>query len=276
MRRLPELAAGAGALLLLAGCGGGSTSAGPTIAPAVVTPPRGAVVDARQWNDRDVALARRPGAATVQVVDNQGHGVDGLSVQINGRKAEPCQNGCYRAAAGDGPVRVRIGDSSWVFTIPATAPSGQALVRKAMAAYAKLSSARLLQRLTASDTIPPLVTRFVFEAPDRLKYANVGGSQGIVIGTRRWDRPSAGATWTESPQTRTRVMNLPWDRTIDAHVIAPNTVTFFDLTTRAWFQVVFDRPTSLPMTERMTGISHFMVDRYSGYNAPALIVPPRR
>ncbi len=273
MRRLRELAAIA-VVLAAAGCGGSGNATGPTVEPAVVVPPRGAVVDARQWGSRDVALARTPGSATVQVVDDQGHGIDGLDVLIDGHKAPGCDNGCYRAGAGAGPVVVRIGRQAWRFTIPASAPSGHPLLQAAMAAYAKLSSVALLQRLASNASSPPLVTGFVFQAPDRLRYSIVGGSQAVVIGTTRWDRPSADGKWESSPQTRTQVMNLPWDRAIDASLIAPHTATFFDLMTHAWFRVVFQPATSLPQTERMTGVSHFMLDAYSRYNAPVSIEPP--
>jgi hypothetical protein len=37
---------------------------------------------------------------------------------------------------------------------------------------------------------------------------------------------------------------------------------------------VLEPASGLPATERMTGISHFMLNHYSGYNAPAKIGPP--
>ncbi len=260
--------------LALAGCGGsGGGVSLPALQSAVVIPPRGAVVDAREWGSRDVALARRDGVATVNVVDAQGHGVNGLGVEIGGRKAPSCGSGCYRAADPKGAVVVRIGGRSWTFTIAADAPSGRALVARAERAFARLKTVALTQRL-ASGPVDPIVTLFRFQAPDRLRYANVGGSQAIVIGSSRWDRPTAGDAWTRSPQTRVNVMHVPWRQPIDEHVVAPNTVTFFDLNTRAWFRVVLEPASKLPATVAMTGISHFMLDTYSRYDAPLRIAAP--
>jgi hypothetical protein len=263
---------------LMAGCGGSSGSpALPQVAPAVVTPPAGAVVDARQWGNRDVALARAGDTATVQVVDWQGHGIDGLSVRIDGRAASPCDNGCYRGPAAHGveparAVRVAVGGRTWRFDLPAAAPSGDHVVAAAMRAYSRLHTVTLHESL-ASSSAAGLDVSFLFVAPDRLRYSIRGGSQAIVIGGRRWDRPSASGPWTAAAQEPTLVMRLKWDAR-NAHVVAPNTVTFFDLNTHAWFRVVVDPQTSLPQTVHMTGISHFMTDRYSRFDAPASIAPP--
>jgi hypothetical protein len=262
------------AALALAGCGGsGGGVSLPTLQPAVVVPPRGAVVDAREWGSRDVALARKAGVATVDVVDSQGHGIDGLTVRIGGAKAAPCGTGCYRAPDPQGPVTVGIGKRSWTFTISADAPSGKAIVAQAERAYARLKTVALEQRL-ASGPGNAVVTLFEFQAPDRLRYTNVGGSQAIVIGSSRWDRPTTHDPWTRSPQQRVNVMHPPWRQPIDEHVVAPNTVTFFDLNTRAWFRVVVEPASKLPTTVGMTGISHFMTDRFSRFDAPLDIAPP--
>lgn len=276
MRRRSLVAAPAAvaAAAALAGCGASGGIAPPQIASAVVVPPRGAVVDAREWGSRDVALARKGGVATVDVVDPQGHGVDGLTVRIGGHTAASCGPGCYRAPDPEGPVVVRIGAHAWRFTVSADAPSGAALLAASARAYAGLKTVRLEQRL-ASGPANAIVTRFAFEAPDRLRYENAGGSQAIVIGSTRWDRPTGHDPWTRSAQQRVRVMHVPWSRPIDVRLVAPHTVTFFDLSTRAWFRVVLHPVSKLPTSVGMTGISHFMASRYSGFDEPVRIAPPR-
>ncbi len=277
MRRPADVAGALAAVALVvaaAACGGASSPTLPVVQPAVVTPPSGAVVDAREWGTRDVGLARKPGSAVVSVVDDQGHGVDGLKVSVDGKLAVPCSNGCYRAKAGAGPVVVQIDGRSWRFTIPATAPSGTAELAAAKRAYARLRTLVLRQQL-ASGPGAALDTTFVFVAPDRLRYSIVGGSDAVVIGEHRWDRPSPSEAWVESPQTRTSVMTPPWSRPIDVHVVGPGELTFFDLTTRAWYRLTLDSASKLPLTERMTGVSHFMLNRYSGFDAPAAVRPPR-
>ncbi|HEY5294581.1 MAG TPA: hypothetical protein VIJ70_03800, partial [Gaiellaceae bacterium] len=254
--------------------GGGSGSLPlPKIAPASVSPPAGAVVDARQWGTRDLGLARNGDTATVTVVNDEGHGVDGLVLRIDGRTAAPCGSGCYRGHAAAGAVTVASGASTWRFALPRSAPSAQALIARAQRSYGQLRSVKLRQHL-ASGPSDAIETSFVFVAPDRLRYTISGGSEAIVIRNRRWDRSSPKGPWTRSPQQPVRVMHLPWDRVTNAHVVAPNTITFFDLNADAWFRVVLDPKTALPSTERMTGIGHFMANRYSGYNAPATIAAP--
>jgi hypothetical protein len=272
--RLAVSAAILAGTLLLAGCGGGSGSLPlPKIAPAAVSPPAGAVVDARQWGTRDLGLARNGDTATVTVVDEEGHGVDGLSLRIDGRVAAPCGSGCYRSRTAAATVVVASGASSWRFTLPRSAPSARPAIAAAQRAYTRLQSVRLRQQLDSGPGVG-IETRFLFVAPDRLRYTISGGSEAVVIGNRRWDRSSPKDPWARSAQQPVRVMHLPWDRVTNAHVIAPNTITFFDLNARAWFWAVLDPKSSLPSTERMTGIGHFMVNRYSGFDAPATIAAP--
>lgn len=259
----------------VAGCGGGGSKF-PTIGAATqigLSPPPGAVVDAREWGSRDLAIARKGPVTTIQVVGPQGGAVNGLHVVLDGRAARVCGRGCYRATTGTGAVAVKIGSRSWRFDLPATAPSGAARVAAAQRAYARLKTVSLRQKLGSSPTVFS-VAHFLFVAPDRLRYEIEGGSQAVVVGNRRWDRVSASDAWTPSPQDRVDVMHVPWRRAVDAHLVAPDVVTFYDPGTRAWFRVTLQHASSLPTTVLMTGVSHFMVDRFSGFDAPATIAPP--
>jgi hypothetical protein len=260
---------------VLAGCGGGGSTF-PTIGAATqigLTPPAGAVVDAREWGSRDLAIARQGTVTTIQVVGPQGGAVNGLHVVLNGHAARVCGRGCYRATTGTGAVTATIGSRTWRFDLPAVAPSGAARVAAAQRAFTRLKTVSLRQKLGSSPTVFS-VAQFLFVAPDKLRYEIQGGSQAVVVGNRRWDRVSASDAWTASSQTRVDVMHVPWRRAIDAHVVAPDVVTFYDPGTRAWFRVTFRHTTSLPGTVLMTGVSHFMVDRFSGFDAPATITAP--
>jgi hypothetical protein len=273
--RSAAVAALAGLAVVLAGCGGGGSKF-PTIGAATqlgLTPPPGAVVDAREWGSRDLAIARKGPVTTIQVVGPQGGAVNGLHVVLNGKVAQACGRGCYRATTGTGAVAVKIGSRSWTFDLPATAPSGAARIAAAQQAYDRLKTVSLRQKLGSSPTVFS-VAEFLFVAPDRLRYAIEGGSQAVIVGNHRWDRVSASDGWTRSSQDRVDVMHVPWRRAIDAHLVAPDVVTFYDPGTRAWFRVTLQHGTSLPTTVLMTGVSHFMVDRFSGFDAPATIAPP--
>jgi hypothetical protein len=58
------------------------------------------------------------------------------------------------------------------------------------------------------------------------------------------------------------------------HEVAPGTFTFLDRRIPAWFRltVVGGRPT----VDHMTAAAHFMVDRYVGFDVPAVVSPPSR
>jgi hypothetical protein len=124
-----------------------------------------------------------------------------------------------------------------------------------------------------------LLSHFRLEAPDRLSYAVRGGSDGIVIGTRRWDRSSSRARWIPSA---TGVLTQPtpiWGlRPQDARLLGQTkrvaVVSFIDRSLPAWFTVSLDRRTLHPITLRMTAAAHFMHHRYTGFNDVPRIRPP--
>lgn len=240
--------------------------------PAVL-PPRDAVVDAREVGDLAVALARTPRSATVTVIGQDGNGASGLDVRVNGSPAESCGSGCYRAASTAGPVAVAIGDQHVVFDAPLRAPPAAALVARVTRAYEARRTVSFVERLASSPTNAQ-VTRFDLVAPDRMRYVTVGGSQAIVVGARRWDRADASGRWQPSPQTPLRVPQPYWRRATNAHLVAPRTVTFLDRSIPAWFRVTLERERDLPRRVAMTAAAHFMVDRYSSFDAPLDVSPP--
>ena len=63
-----------------------------------------------------------------------------------------------------------------------------------------------------------------------------------------------------------------WRDVTNAHLVAPNVVTFLDRRIPAWFRLTFagSRPTEM----RMTAAAHFMVDRYVAFDGPADVSPP--
>ena len=66
---------------------------------------------------------------------------------------------------------------------------------RATRAFRALRSVDYVERL-ASSTRNRIVSTFTLEAPNRVEYRIHGGSTGIVIGTRRWDRENG--RWTSS------------------------------------------------------------------------------
>jgi hypothetical protein len=209
--------------------------------------------------------------------------LSGLDVTIEGRSARACGSGCYAVdvkpgrdvtvvVAGFGRTRTAS------FVVPAHAPPADALVRRAGAAFRSLRSVTYRERL-ASDDAHTLVAHWRLERPNRIEYSIAGGAQGIVIGSRRWDRDTPRARWVESAQTPLHQPATQWTYAANAHVVAQTssatTVSFVDPTIPAYFTVTLDRRTLRPRVLHMTASAHFMTDSYRGFNEPRAIRPPR-
>ena len=235
-------------------------------------PPANAVVDARALGTTAVGLARVPGAATVTLLGPDGTGLDGRSVAIDGTEASRCGPGCYRGpTASAGPVRVVVNGRALRFDVPERAPAAAKLVRALTRRY-RSSRTIVFDETLSSGVGNATVTRFTAVAPDRLAYRIRGGPSAIVVGTKRWDRDSATNPWQASGQTPIAVTEPYWSDPVNAHLVAPNVVTFLDRRIPAWFRVTFR--SGRPTVSRMTAAAHFMVDRYVGFDVPAGVSPP--
>jgi hypothetical protein len=130
-----------------------------------------------------------------------------------------------------------------------------------------------------SDPTHGITARWLLEKPNRVHYSIPGGAQGIVVGTRRWDRATPRAQWQESGQTTLPQPATQWSFATNAHVIADDgstkTVTFADPSIPAYFTVTLDAKTLLPRVLHMTAAAHLMTDSYESFNAPRSIFPPR-
>jgi hypothetical protein len=274
-----------------------SASASGTAFPA---PPQGAVVFSRQLGSNVLALGAVPrkGLLLLQasVIDGQGKGISGLDVGFaaQGRTAdvETCGAGCYRGvlpAKGDlssvvleirgGPsaVRWRVG-----LPTPWPPPDATALVLRSGRVWRALHSLSFHEHLASSPRYKTVST-WRIEAPDRVAYTVAGGSAGVVVGTRRWDRTAGKSTWVESSQTRLTQPLPAWGLVADAHVLGTTTVhgrpawriSFFDPATPAWFEIEVDKGTLHTLDSRMVTTAHFMHDAYGAFDATPPIVPPR-
>lgn len=251
-----------------------ATATGPPPLPA-----KDMVVQAQEAGDLAVALAVRPPGEEVFVLGQDGTAVKGLSVRVNGITAESCGNGCYGAFV---PLRktatVTVNGRKLTFAIPAhPAPAGN-LVAGATRAFRALRSVDYVERL-ASSPRDKVVAHFTLERPNRLEYRIRGGASGIVIGNRRWDR-AGQKPWVPSPQDPTPQPEPIWaGHVTNAFLLqqTPSTyvVAFMKPLGPTWFTVRLDRSTLLPRDLRMTTAAHFMTHRYTRFNAPPRIEPPR-
>jgi hypothetical protein len=175
-------------------------------------------------------------------------------------------------------TRVSVGKRTLVFPIPRVAPSANAVVARATRTFRALKSVRYVESL-ASGPKTGIVSVFTLERPDRLEYRIRGGTSGIVIGTRRWDRFGAHARWTRSQTTKLPQPAPIWSGPVtNAHVLARTrktiTVSFLNPNVPAWFEITFVRRTMRPRTLRMTAAAHFMAHRYVAFDEPPRIRPP--
>jgi hypothetical protein len=107
--------------------------------------------------------------------------------------------------------------------------------------------------------------------PDR------GGADGIIIGSRRWDRARGGGV--PSPQDPTSQPEPIWAGHFqNAYLLetTPTTyvVSFLNRSASVWFTLRLDRRTLLPRSLRMTAPAHFMTHRYTRFNATRKIKAP--
>ena len=264
----------------------------PPVAPSISTPrlpPSGGVVLARESGRLAVILsARKEGARlalTATVLSPSGGGASGLPVSFGGggrrAAARACGSGCYAGSLRGSPRRVvvRVGGAAVRFAFPARARPAASLVRGVGRALRMARSLVIDERLASSPKLR-IVTRFEVAAPDRLTYRIAGGSDAIVIGARRWDRASAREPWVASQQTRLSLPAVPWGGSPrDARLIGETPrlwiVTLLDPQIPAWFELRVDKRTMRPSEVRMIAAAHFMRDRYSRYDEPLRIRPPR-
>jgi copper transport protein len=246
-------------------------------APAKGPPP---MVQAGESGELAVALAVRPAGAELVALDPAGRRVDGLAVTIGGVAASSCGSGCY-AASGRfvGEVPVSVEGRELVFRFPARARPAGALVARATNAFRSLRSVDFVERL-ASSPRNKVVAEFTLERPDRLEYRIRGGADGIIIGSRRWDR-ARGGKWVPSPQDPASQPEPIWAGHFqNAYLLetTPTTyvVSFLKPTGPAWFTLRLDRLTLLPRSLRMTAPAHFMTHSYTSFNAAPRIRAPSR
>lgn len=235
------------------------------------------MVFSREAGPDALALAVFPGRAQVSVVGQQGTGVDGLSVTVDGTRAGPCGRGCYAAHAAP-PFDVRVGSTTWRVDVPSRTPDASALVARATRTWRALRTLAFSDRL-GSDATHVVDSRWIVVAPDRLSYTIPHGAQGVIVGGRRWDRSTPTGKWIESPQTARLTQPVPlWQSSTDAHVVGQTKaawrITFFDPRTPAWFEVVVGKRTFRTLDAEMITTAHFMHERYGPFDAPLAVRPP--
>jgi hypothetical protein len=256
----------------------GAPASPPPAVNGFPAPPAGAVVLAREAGLYALALARLPKSVQVSVVGQQGTGVRGLTVSVNGVTASACGAGCYSAPVSARSLTVQAGSTRWRATLPRRTPDAEQIVTRAAQVWRSLRTLAWEDRL-ASDPVHAVFSTWQAVAPDRISYRVRGGYDAVIIGHTRWDK-SPGGGWVRSAQSIPVQQPSPiWLSAIDAHVVGSTgsgwRITFFDPKTPAWFEIVVDKQTLHTIDLHMTTTAHFMHERYLSFDAPVRVAPPR-
>lgn len=248
-------------------------------------PPRGALTLASHTGSDAVAIAVLDHGAkldvTTTVLNNEGNGADGVAVTLNGTPAERCGFGCYRARiAAAHTIRVGVGTAVVSFALPPLpAPDGRTVLARVGKRFLQTHSARFHERLSSGPG-QTVVSDWRIAAPSSLSFRASDGSEGIIIGGRRWDRQNGGK-WVPSIQApQVPQPQLPWARAVEDVRVLPSPrglvrVSFVDPATPAWFTVSADARTMRLHRLDMVAPAHFMQDTYGAYDTPSGIAPPR-
>jgi hypothetical protein len=260
--------------------------------PLYPSPPPGAVVLGREAGTRVLALAVVPASprslVRVSVVDQQGAGERRLDVSVGDVALSACGPGCYQGEAPTtalrGRIEVFLGPKSYAFVLPSSLDlrNGAATVAHATRVWRALQTLVWHERLAATPT-DALYTVYRAVAPDELAYTIDGRSSSIIIGTKRWDRPTPNARWVESPQLPPVRQPQPfWSGYTDARVLGEGSVagrpvwivSFFDPITPAWFEARIEKGSGRTLLLGMTAAAHFMKHVYGPFDAPFQLHPP--
>ncbi len=232
---------------------------------AAPAPARGTVVFARQAQELAVGLVGAPGHAAQ--ADRDRDRPDRLR-RRRPRRAALGPVGCrqpgrsLRSRAGTGAtrprsrwrIRARFGvvlrgqglPRSLAFPVRQWPPPlGTAFLHRATRNFSELQSVVYREHL-ASDPTHAITTLWTLAAPGSVEYAIAGGPQGIVIGRRRWDRPSRTAPWTLSVSEQLTQPAPPWGtRSRDVRVMGESasnvTLSWVDPVIPAWYTTTFTR-----------------------------------
>jgi len=238
---------------------------------------------------------------TVRLLDYNSHPVP-ASIAISGATVASCGSGCVtlraRPRARSLRVTARLDGSEHRAVIPIRwDPRGSRTARRILAravrAINRLSSQRIIERLSGGAGGPPAVSRY--RIAGRHDYSivarNGGPSATIVIGRDSWVRQSDGSWQKHSgAPADTRELMSWWThraavRLLDvrrAHGRRIADIAIADIPAATnqgaalWFRLRIDVASSRVLRMRMIAPAHFMTQRYSAFDAPTRIHPPAR
>jgi hypothetical protein len=280
---------------LIVSAGGEEQAAAPPAPAASTRPVNPQLALARRLGDLVVGVrAQAGGPVDVSVIppDLRPIPSDDVAISVGGRAAQAasCGSNCWRVAAA-GAMRGRgetlavdveheRGRGQSRFRLPSRPPAnGQTLLRRATRATGGVRSVHVDETLSSGRS--GIRAGFDYMPPDRMRYTSSDGGRGVVIGNRRWDFVSG--RWEASPASIVPQPTSMWSGARFARSLGRSrwagrpvrVVAAFrpDASYPAWFRLYVGERDRVLAAE-MIAPAHFMLDRFSRYDAPARIVPP--
>jgi copper transport protein len=249
-------------------------------------------------SDVVAAWVRREGAGLVGTV--RLYALDDRPVRdpfsVIGGQQSSCGRGCARFRLASAPptlkVSVRQAGRTYVARLPVRWRAGEerrarALVGRAQEAMRALQSVREAERVSS---VPGLyaITDYRLKAPNRMAYRTNGQVQSVVVGTAQWTRAQPGVPWKKGEfggglPFRTRSWFTWTTYARYAYLLAERTrggrraavVGLMDPGTPAWWRLTIDRRTHRVLEDRLVTYGHFMTQRFTAFNQPLRIEPPK-
>jgi hypothetical protein len=235
---------------------------------------------AKHRNDLLVGLAARRSAIEVAALRAETP-VDDVKIAVEGSaaEAESCGRGCSRVDASvlEGKpthIRVEADGDDVSFTLPRSLPpSGQRIFDGALRQMNALRTYRFTELLSSGRGT--VTSKLAVQSPDRLRLQTSNGYRSVIIGRTRWDYDGR---WQRGPFPGLVVGDvLMWHDAKNPRVLQAGRTTklaaFALKPVPAWFRL---RVRSGRVVEaQMLAPSHFMTHRYSDFDAPVRIEPPR-
>ncbi|MEX2552157.1 MAG: copper resistance protein CopC [Actinomycetota bacterium] len=266
-------------------------ASGPFVVGLTLLPPRPGKVEVRVQ-----VLGAQPGDglrdAKIEGTSDAGRRFDAKLQRCRSRAV-----GCFAAetllpSAATWNIELSItsnrGMVSAQYALPLPAPNGSSEFEKALKAMETLTSMRIQERLRASVAQDPLISEYVFRAPDRFRFS-LGGSERVVVGTLtftrdnpsdRWkveDSPSLAFRWPRgwftsfwsAGSAAVRILGTDQVEGADCRVVA-----FVRPQLPAWFEICIGEDDGLVRRMMMRAEGHLMEQDLSGFDDPVDINPP--
>ena len=201
-----------------------------------------------------------------------------LTFTVDGRLITPtaCGHACWELDVRQARELVVNAPETLRFELPAVLPpAGAAAFAAVERTMGSLRTYRYEEELT-SGAGPGTTSTWEAQAPDRLRVRG-RGFRSVIVGRSRWD--FRGGRWERSPFPGLELPSYMWDGAANPRILGRGggrrVLSVFDREPiPAWFRLTID-PQNRVLDAEMLAPSHFMRQRFRGFDAPLTIRPPQ-